>query len=87
MKHIESRGGLDGAESDSTRGLRRIIVTAELVLVGLILIVVAMYAGAFIIRADDAVRPPMWLPLLIRDSPWSTFHTRTWSRAKHETSP
>lgn len=49
MKQIESRGGLDGAESDSTRPMRRIIVTAGLVLVGLILIVVAMYAGAFII--------------------------------------
>jgi len=49
MKHVESRGGLDGAESDSTRPLRRIIVMAGLVLVGLILILVAMYAGAFII--------------------------------------
>ena len=49
MKQIESRGGLDGAESDGTRPLRRIIVTAGLVLVGLILIVVAMYAGAFVI--------------------------------------
>ena len=51
MKQMESRGGLDDAESDGTRGLRRIIVTAGLVLVGLILIVVAIYAGAFIILA------------------------------------
>jgi hypothetical protein len=51
MKRMESRGRLDDAESDSTRGLRRIIVTAGLILVGLILIVVALYAGAFIILA------------------------------------
>ncbi len=51
MKQMESRGGLDGAGSDGTRPLRRIIVTAGLVLVGLILIVVAIYAGAFIILA------------------------------------
>ena len=51
MKQMESRGRLDDAEADGTRGLRRIIVTAGLVLVGLILILVAIYAGAFIILA------------------------------------
>jgi hypothetical protein len=51
MKQIESHGRLDDADSGGTRRLRRIIVTAGMVLVGLILIVVAIYAGAFIILA------------------------------------
>ena len=51
MKQMESRGRLDDAESDGTRPLRRIIVTAGLVVVGLILILVAIYAGAFLILA------------------------------------
>jgi hypothetical protein len=51
MKQMESDGRLDGAEPGSARPLRRIIVTAGLVLVGLILMVVAIYAGAFLILA------------------------------------
>lgn len=51
MKRTESHGRLDDAHPGGTRGLRRIIVTAGLVLVGLILIVAAIYAGAFIILA------------------------------------
>jgi hypothetical protein len=34
-----------------TRGLRRVLITAGLVLVALILVAVAIYAGAFIILA------------------------------------
>jgi hypothetical protein len=51
MKEMESRSRLDDAEAGSARGLRRVIVTAGLVVVALILIVVAIYAGAFIILA------------------------------------
>ncbi|HEX9831597.1 MAG TPA: hypothetical protein VGA66_00680 [Mycobacterium sp.] len=51
MKRTESHGRPDDADSRGTRGVRRIIVTAGMVLVGLILIVVAIYAGAFIILA------------------------------------
>ena len=51
MKQVESHGRLGDADPGGTRGLRRIIVTAGLVLVGLILIAVAIYAGAFIILA------------------------------------
>lgn len=51
MKQMESHGRLDDAGAGGTRGLRRIIVMAGLVLVGLILILVAIYAGAFIILA------------------------------------
>jgi hypothetical protein len=50
MEQMESRGRLDHA-GPGTRGLRRIAVTAGLVLVGLILILVAIYAGAFLILA------------------------------------
>lgn len=51
MERVESHGRPGDADPGGTRGLRRIIVTAGLVLVGLILIVVAIYAGAFIILA------------------------------------
>ena len=51
MKQMESRGRLDDAGSDGTQALRRVVVTAGMVLVGLVLIVVAIYAGAFIILA------------------------------------
>jgi type VI protein secretion system component VasF len=49
MKQMESRGRPADAGPDATRGPRRVVVTAGLVLVGLILIVVAIYTGAFII--------------------------------------
>ncbi|MDG5481892.1 hypothetical protein [Mycolicibacterium gadium] len=51
MKHIGSRSRLDDADQGGTRGLRRVIVTAGLVLLALILILVAIYAGAFLILA------------------------------------
>ncbi|WP_176560948.1 hypothetical protein [Mycobacterium neglectum] len=51
MKQIESQSRRGGADSDVARPLRRIIVTAGLILVGLILILVAIYAGAFLILA------------------------------------
>lgn len=51
MKQRESHSQLGGADSDVTRPWRRIIVTAGLILVGLILILVAIYAGAFLILA------------------------------------
>ncbi len=50
MKQMESHGRLGDADP-GTRGLRRIAVTAGVVLVGLILILVAIYAGAFLILA------------------------------------
>ncbi|MGZ5394207.1 MAG: hypothetical protein ACXWEI_01680 [Mycobacterium sp.] len=51
MKQMESHSRLGGADSGATQSLRRIIVTAGLILVGLILILVAIYAGAFLIVA------------------------------------
>ncbi|MGZ5363593.1 MAG: hypothetical protein ACXWZR_05845 [Mycobacterium sp.] len=51
MKQMESHGRLDDADSGATQSLRRIIVTAGVVLVVLILILVAIYAGAFLIVA------------------------------------
>lgn len=51
MKQMESHGRLDGAAPGGTRGLRRIIVTAGVALVVLILILVAIYAGAFLMLA------------------------------------
>ena len=51
MKRMESHSRLGDADSGGTRPLRRIIVTAGLMLVGLILILVAIYAGAFLILA------------------------------------
>lgn len=51
MKQRGSHGRLDDAGSGGTRRLRRILVAAGLVLVGLVLAVVAIYAGAFIILA------------------------------------
>ena len=51
MKQKESHGRLDDTDPGGTRGLRRIVVTAGVVLVGLILILVAIYAGAFLILA------------------------------------
>lgn len=51
MKQMGSHGRLEDTDPGGTRGLRRIIVTAGLVLVGLILILVAIYAGAFLILA------------------------------------
>lgn len=47
---MESHGRLY-ADRGGTRGLRRIVVTAGVVLLGLILILVAIYAGAFLILA------------------------------------
>lgn len=51
MKHMGSRSRLGDADPGGTRGLRRVIVTAGLVLLALILILVAIYAGAFLILA------------------------------------
>jgi hypothetical protein len=51
MEQTGSHGRLDDTDPGGTRRLRRIIVTAGLVLVGLILTVAAIYAGAFIILA------------------------------------
>jgi hypothetical protein len=51
MKQIESRGRLDDADAGGTRGLRRIVITAGLAIVGLVLVLVAIYAGAFIVLA------------------------------------
>jgi hypothetical protein len=51
MKQMESHWRLDDAAPGGTRRLRRIIVTAGMVLVVLILILVAIYAGAFLMLA------------------------------------
>ncbi len=51
MKQMESHWRLDDAVPGGTRRLRRIIVTAGMVLVVLILILVAIYAGAFLMLA------------------------------------
>ncbi len=51
MKQIESRARLDDAEPGGTGKLRRIIVMAGLAVVGLVLVLVAIYAAAFIILA------------------------------------
>ena len=51
MKHMGSRSRLDDADPGGTRGLRRVIVTAGLVLLALILVLVAIYAGVFLILA------------------------------------
>jgi hypothetical protein len=51
MKQMESHSRLDEAAWGGTRGLRRIIATAGVVLVALILILVAIYTGAFLILA------------------------------------
>jgi hypothetical protein len=51
MEEMQPRNDVSQAESPDTRPLRRIIVTAGLVLVALILIAVAIYAGAFIMLA------------------------------------
>jgi hypothetical protein len=51
MKQIESRGRLDDADAGGARGVRRIVITAGLAIVGLVLVLVAIYAGAFIILA------------------------------------
>ena len=51
MKHTGSHSRLDDADPGGTRGLRRVIVTAGMVLLILILILVAIYAGAFLILA------------------------------------
>ena len=48
---MENQPHIDHAESTDTRPLRRILITVGLVLTALILIVVAIYAGAFIILA------------------------------------
>lgn len=48
MNEIDRRQDLEAAE---VRPLRRILITAGLVLVGLILIAAAIYAGAFIMLA------------------------------------
>jgi hypothetical protein len=51
MKQYGSRGRLDDAEPGGTRGLRRIIVTAGLAVVGLVLVLAAIYVGVFLILA------------------------------------
>ena len=48
---MESHPNIDHAEPTHTRPLRRILITVGLVLTALILIAVAIYAGAFIILA------------------------------------
>jgi hypothetical protein len=48
MEDIQPRNGVEDSE---TRSLRRILITVGLVLAALILIAVAIYAGAFIILA------------------------------------
>ena len=48
---MESHPNIDHAEPTDTRPLRRILITVGLVLAVLILIAVAIYAGAFIILA------------------------------------
>jgi hypothetical protein len=47
----QPRNHIDHAEPSDTRPLRRILIAVGLVLAVLILIVVAIYAGAFIILA------------------------------------
>ncbi|HKH53704.1 MAG TPA: hypothetical protein VKA77_18325 [Mycobacterium sp.] len=49
MDQMAPRRWIDDATG--TRPLRRILITVGLVLAGLILVVVAIYAGAFIILA------------------------------------
>ena len=49
MEEIGRRGQVD--EATDTRRLRRILIAVGLVLAALILIVVAIYAGAFLILA------------------------------------
>jgi hypothetical protein len=51
MDEIQRRNGLDPAHAADTHMLRRILITAGLVVVVLILIAVAIYAGAFLILA------------------------------------
>jgi hypothetical protein len=51
MRKVKSHGRHDDADSRVTRPLRGVIVTAGLILAGLILIAVAVYAGAFLILA------------------------------------
>jgi hypothetical protein len=48
MEEIQPR---DEVEASDTRSLRRILITVGLVLAVLVLIAVAIYAGAFIILA------------------------------------
>jgi hypothetical protein len=50
MKRTEPQGPLDQT-APSNRSLRRIIVTAALVVLGLILILAAIYVGVFVILA------------------------------------
>jgi hypothetical protein len=50
MEHMQSRNHPD-VGSTAARPLRRIIITAGLVLAALILIAVAVYAGAFLMLA------------------------------------
>jgi len=50
MKRTEPHGELEGA-GPSTRSLRRIVVTAGLVILGLILVLAAIYVGVFMILA------------------------------------
>lgn len=51
MEHMQPRNRLDHLGSTDTGPLRRIIIVAGLVLVAIILIAVAIYAGAFIMLA------------------------------------
>lgn len=51
MEQMQSHDRPDDTDSGGSRSLRRIIVTAGLVIVGLILILVAIYAGVFLVLA------------------------------------
>jgi hypothetical protein len=51
MKRMQSHNRPGHTGSDGNRGLRRIIITAGLVLIGLVLVLVAIYAGVFLVLA------------------------------------
>jgi hypothetical protein len=51
MEEIKPHNGVDDAEAATGPSLRRILIAAGLVLAVLILVAVAIYAGAFIILA------------------------------------
>jgi hypothetical protein len=51
MREIDPRAHATHAESPGSGPLRRLLVAAGLVLVALILLAVAIYAGAFLILA------------------------------------
>jgi hypothetical protein len=51
MEEIAPRTGIDHAEQAERSRLRRVLIIVGLVLAALILVVVAIYAGAFIMLA------------------------------------